>query len=62
MAADDREEQYLLRVQDRGLAQRLSCLLRDDAAARPDDANIELTFDHGAMCFFAADPGWRICC
>lgn len=42
--AEEREEQYLLRVQDRGLAARLKRLLQEDAAARPDDANIDLKF------------------
>ncbi len=45
MAADERDEQYLLRVKDKALAQRLTHLLRDDPAQRADDAEMELNFD-----------------
>eukprot|EP00208_Stichococcus_sp_RCC1054_P003321 CAMPEP_0206141444 /NCGR_PEP_ID=MMETSP1473-20131121/12936_1 /ASSEMBLY_ACC=CAM_ASM_001109 /TAXON_ID=1461547 /ORGANISM="Stichococcus sp, Strain RCC1054" /LENGTH=236 /DNA_ID=CAMNT_0053536021 /DNA_START=463 /DNA_END=1170 /DNA_ORIENTATION=- len=45
MAADERDEQYLLRVQDKALAERLTRLLRDDPAQRPSDAEIELNFE-----------------
>lgn len=42
--ADDLEEQYLLRVQDRALAARLTRVLQEDAAAAPADADINLEF------------------
>jgi hypothetical protein len=42
--AEALEEQYLLRVQDRGLAARLNRVLQEDATARPADANIKLDF------------------
>lgn len=45
--ADDLEEQYLLRVQDRELAARLARVLQEDAAAQPADADISLEFDGG---------------
>jgi hypothetical protein len=45
MAADDRDEQYLLRIQDAKLAQRLTNLLRDNPGSKPGDADILLTFE-----------------
>lgn len=47
--ADDLEEQYLLRVQDRALAARLNRVLQEDAAERPADADINLEFEGAAV-------------
>jgi hypothetical protein len=44
MAADEREEQYVLRVQDRALAERIRKVLREEQQ-NPEDANIELLFE-----------------
>lgn len=45
MAADERDEQYLLRIQDAKLAQRLTDLLRDNPDSKPGDGELRLTFD-----------------
>ncbi len=41
----DIEEHYILRVQDKGLAERLRKVLREDPEAKPDDANMEVSFE-----------------
>ena len=38
------EEHYILRVQDKALAERLRKVLREDPDAKPEDADIELAF------------------
>ena len=41
----DVEEHYILRVQDKTLAERLRKVLRADPEARPEDANMEVAFE-----------------
>ncbi len=51
--AGEREEQFLFRVQDDALAERIRCVLREDPAARPEDADMEVLFE-GAVIHSAA--------
>ncbi|KAK9818345.1 hypothetical protein WJX72_010997 [[Myrmecia] bisecta] len=41
----EKEEQFVLRVQDRSVADRIRRVLRQDAAADPKDAKMELKFE-----------------
>lgn len=43
--AGEREEQFLFRVQDGALAERIRNVLREDPAARPEDAKMEVHFE-----------------
>ena len=43
--AGEREEQFLFRVQDGALADRIRSVLREEPAARPGDANMEVHFE-----------------
>ena len=42
--AGEQEEQFLFRVQDNALAERIRHVLREDPAARPEDAKMEVHF------------------
>ncbi|KAK9845230.1 hypothetical protein WJX81_000566 [Elliptochloris bilobata] len=46
--AGDREEQFLFRVQDAALAERVRRVLREDPAARAEDASMEVLFEDAA--------------
>jgi hypothetical protein len=48
--AGEREEQFILRVQDAALADRIRGILREDPAAAPADAKLEIHFDGVAFC------------
>ena len=43
--AGEQEEQFLFRVQDGALAERIRHVLREDLAARPNDAKMEVHFE-----------------
>ena len=45
--AGEQEEQFLFRVQDDALAERIRHVLREDPAARPGDAKMEVHFEGG---------------
>lgn len=44
----DREEQFILRCQDPAVAERIRRVLREDPAAAPADAQLEIHFDGAA--------------
>lgn len=47
--AGEREEQFLFRVQDGDLAERIRSVLREDPAARPEDSIMEVHFEGAAQ-------------
>ncbi len=47
--AGEREEQFLFRVQDGALAERIRSVLREDPAARPEDSIMEVHFESAAQ-------------
>ena len=47
--AGEREEQFLFRVQDGSLAERIRSVLREDPAARLEDSVMEVHFEGAAQ-------------
>lgn len=43
--AGEHEEQFLFRVHNDALAERIRHVLREDPAARPEDADMEVLFE-----------------